>query len=528
MVRLGTELGLFFLSFGAMHLFFSRLLWQFFFCLSFVALSAQAQTTNPYEAPKREFRGAWIQCVNGQFEGLTREQMQDKLTHQLDVLKAINCNTVIFQVRAEADALYRSPYEPWSRFLTGTQGKDPGWDPLEWMVEECHNRGLELHAWINPFRAKTKGTKALASKHPYFLYPERFVKYGSLYFFDPGLVENHVYICNIVSDLLQRYDVDGLHIDDYFYPYPESGRFFDDDETFRQHSYGFTNRGDWRRNNVNNFIESLFRTCRAVKPWVKFGVSPFGIYHNSPIVPCEEEHLPGSPTRGLQNYDDLYADVLHWVNQGWVDYLVPQLYWEIGHKTADHESLVGFWSKYAKNRPLIIGQDVERTVRAKDPVNPTTNQLAAKFELQRSDPSIAGACWWYSANLVRNEGNTAYELQNNYYLTPALQPLMPHIDKKAPKKVRNLEAVWAAGGYYLFWKAPKARKEMDKAVQYAIYAFEAGEKIDLNSSTHLVTTTHNCYFPLPYEEGQESFTYVVTALDRLQNESKPVMKKVKL
>lgn len=172
--------------------------------------------------------------------------------------------------------LYASPYEPWSRFLTGRQGQAPApyWDPLAWMVDECHKRGMELHAWINPFRAKTKGTTALAMNHPYMQNPARFFEYDGLYIFDPGLAENREYICKIAADIVRRYDVDGFHIDDYFYPYPAAGRLIPDDNTFARFNSGMTDRADWRRHNVNSFISMLHDTLRSVKPWVKFGVSP--------------------------------------------------------------------------------------------------------------------------------------------------------------------------------------------------------------------------------------------------------------
>lgn len=486
----------------------------------YILLPAQ----NPLEGPKREMRGTWIQCVNGQFQGMSREQMQGELTHQLDILQAAGINAVMFQVRAEADALYRSNFEPWSRFLTGKQGQDPGWDPLEWMIQQCHQRSMELHAWINPFRAKTKDTQELATNHPYWQHPDRFFRYDGLLIFDPGQMENQRYICDVAADIVRRYDVDGLHIDDYFYPYPANGIPIPDDLTYKANSNGMTNRADWRRYNVNTFIKMLYNTVHSVKPWVKFGVSPFGIYHNA----TNGNTVPGSNTRGLQNYDDLYADVLFWIGQGWVDYVVPQLYWEIGHPTADYARLVKWWALHAGGRPLIIGQDVERTVRARDTNNPTVNQMAAKYELQRALPTIKGNCLWYSAAVVRNEGNYAYELQNNYFLTPALQPLMPYIDDKAPGKPRKVKAMWMPDGYYLFWTAPKAKNEMDEAKLYVVYCFEKGKKVNTNSSTHIMGITPQTFYRLPYDRGQEKYTYVITALDRLQNESKGKKIKVKL
>ena len=493
----------------------------FLFLLTLLPVWALAQN-----APKREFRGAWIQIINGQFQGMSRHQMQANLTNQLNVLQACGINTVIFQVRGEADAFYESPYEPWSRFLTGTQGTPPSpyWDPLTWMVEECHKRNMELHAWINPFRAKTKGTTELAVTHPYIQNPERFFSYGDLLIFDPGQPENHEYICKVVEDIVKRYDIDGLHIDDYFYPYPEAGKQIPDDVTFTLYSNGYKNREDWRRYNVNCFIEKLSKTIHRTKPWVKFGVSPFGIFHNEKAG----GNIPGSKTNGLQNYDDLYADILYWVNKGWVDYNVPQIYWEIGHKAADYDELIHWWSRYAGNRPLIIGQDVERTVRAQDLKDATQNQMAEKFRLQRSLPNIDGSCMWYSAAVVRNEGGYASQLAYNYHATPALQPLMPFLDDKEPKKVKKLKDLWMPDGYYLFWQAPSAKNDLDKAHRYVVYRFADKEKIDLENPKNIVMITSKTMLRLPYKDGKTKYTYVVTALDRLQNESKAVKRKVKL
>lgn len=500
---------------------------KLFFTLLFLAISAfQIVCAQGSVLPKREFRGAWIQMINGQFQGMSRSEMQKNLTNQLNVMQRCGINAIIFQVRGEADAMYQSAYEPWTRFLSGRQGTPPSpyWDPLAWMVDECHKRGMELHAWINPFRAKTKGTRELSTRHPYVKNPERFFEYDGLYLFDPGLHENRVYICRIAADIVRRYDVDGLHIDDYFYPYPVSGVQIPDQATYRAHSNGIADIKDWRRYNVNQFIEMLHDSIRAVKPWVKFGVSPFGIYHNT----RGGSNLPGSKTAGLQNYDDLYADVLYWINKGWVDYTVPQLYWEIGHRTADYEELIKWWSRFAGGRPLIIGQDVERTVRAADKQNPRRNQMAAKFALQRSLRGIQGSCLWYSAAVVRNEGNYATALEKVYHRTPALQPTFHHIDDKAPRKPRKVKAMWMPDGYYLFWTAPKAKKEMDVARNYAIYRFKKDEKIDLFNAEHLVAITPLTLYKLPYDDGKDKYTYVVTALDRLQNESKGVKEKLKL
>ena len=495
----------------------THLLFCVLFIMGVLGLSAQ-------HAPKREFRGAWIQCVNGQFNGMGTVKMKATLTHQLDELKKAGINAILFQVRPEADALYASRLEPWSRFLTGKQGKAPTpyWDPLQWMVEQCHQRGMELHAWINPYRAKTKGTKELAANHPYRRHPERFFTYDGLLLFDPGIPENRSYICSVVTDILRRYDVDGVHMDDYFYPYPSPGHKIPDDATYRKYGNGM-NREDWRRENVNLFIKQMRDSIRAVKPWVKYGVSPFGIYRNKKSDP-----VLGSATRGLQNYDDLYADVLKWVKEGWVDYNIPQVYWEIGHPSADYDVLVRWWSEHAGERPLFIGQDVDRTVGKADPQNPNMHQMARKMHLQRTLPGIHGSCQWYAKAVVDNKGNYATALRQNYHRYPALQPVMPWIDYEAPKKVKKLKAVWTSDGYILFWTPARSRKEMDRAIQYVVYRFEKGAKVNLDYAENIVAITNVPFYKLPYEDGSERYTYVVTALDRLHNESKPKKVKVKL
>ena len=283
------------------------------------------------------------------------------------------------------------------------------------------------------------------------------------------------------------------------------------------------NRDDWRRENVNLFIRQLHDCIHAVKPWVKFGVSPFGIYRN-----LKSDPENGSNTRGLQNYDDLYADVLKWVKEGWVDYNIPQVYWEIGHSAADYDTLIRWWSEHAGHRPLIIGQDVDRTVAKADPVDPNKHQMERKMALQRSLPNIEGSCQWYAKAVVDNKGNYGTMLRNYYHRYPALQPEMPWIDHKRPKKVRKLTALWTEDGYMLFWRAPRGKGEMDRACQYVVYRFAEGEPVDLEYAENIVAITPNTFYKLPYEDGNRKYTYVVTALDRLQNESKKVKKKIRL
>ena len=485
-------------------------------------VGAQIQQQSPY--PKREFRGAWIQAVNGQFRGIPTEKLKQTLIDQLNSLQGAGINAIIFQVRPEADALYASQLEPWSRFLTGVQGQAPSpyWDPMQFMIDECHKRGMEFHAWINPYRVKTSLKSELAANHLYNIHPEWFVTYNNQLYFDPALPESRRHICMVVADIVSRYDVDAIHMDDYFYPYPAKGVDFPDDASFARYGGGFTNRADWRRSNVNILIQKIHETIRGLKPWVKFGISPFGIYRNEKNDPL------GSKTKGLQNYDDLYADVLLWARNGWVDYNIPQIYWQIGHPAADYETLVKWWAKNTENRPLFIGQSVMNTVQNADPKNPSINQLPRKMALERAYQTIGGSCQWPASAVVENAGKYRDALVQEYHKYPALVPVFDFMDDKAPGKVRKVKKVWTEDGYMLFWTAPKAKDEMDRAVQYVVYRFDGKEKVNIDDASHIVAITRNNFYKLPYDDGKTKYRYVVTALDRLHNESKSVSKKVKL
>lgn len=498
------------------------LLCVFFLLLMAGGVFAQVQTGSAY--PKREFRAAWIQSVNGQFRGMPTEKLKQNLIGQLNSLQKAGINAIIFQVRPEADALYASRLEPWSRFLTGVQGKapEPYWDPMQFMIDECHKRGMEFHAWINPYRTKTTLKSELAPNHVYNIHPEWFVTYGDQLYFDPALPESRRHICMVVSDIVSRYDVDAIHMDDYFYPYPIKGKDFPDDASFARFGGGFSNKGDWRRSNVNVLIKKLHETIREIKPWVKFGVSPFGIYRNESSDPL------GSKTKGLQNYDDLYADVLLWAREGWIDYNIPQIYWHIGHPVADYETLVKWWARNTENRPLFIGQSVMNTVQNADPKNPSINQLPRKMALQRAYQTIGGSCQWPASAVVENVGKYRDALIAEYHKYPALPPVFDFIDNEAPAKVRKMKPVWTEDGYILFWTAPKYKEEMNRAVQYVVYRFNDKEKVNIDDPSHIVAITRDNFYKLPYEDRKTKYRYVVTALDRLHNESKSVGKKIKL
>ena len=467
-------------------------------------------------SPKREFRGVWMHVIGQDYyRDMSPEQMKRFLTDALDQFQELKMNAVIFQVRPTADAFYNSNIEPWSKFLTGQQGiAPPGrFDPMAFMIEECHKRNMEFHAWINPYRVTSDGNNHLAKSHIYFRHPEWFVQYGTQLYFDPGVPACRKHICEVVRDIVKRYDVDAIHADDYFYPYPIAGEQFPDDISFKVYGKGFKNKQDWRRNNVNKLIEELNRTIKKDKSWVRLGVSPFGIYRNKNSTPDGS----GSLTNGLQNYDDLYADVKLWVKKAWVDYNIPQLYWEIGHQAADYETLVHWWSRNNYGAHLYIGQDVARTMNA---FNSGRNQLIRKMQIERTTPAIYGHCFWPGYELLKNTGGITDSLRNVYQHYPALIPAYKHLYNGTPDDVRSLKAVWIEGGYQLRWKKNGNSKKPENAQYYVVYRFQQKEPVDLKDPSKIVTITRNTEIMLPYAGGHTSYKYVVTSVDRYHNESR--------
>lgn len=480
--------------------------------------------------PKREFRGAWLSTAwQSRYKTMNSSQMKAYFTNILDQMQADGINAVIFQARPYADAFYKSDLEPWSAFLTGIQGKAPdgGFDPLAFLVDECHKRNMELHAWLNPYRVSSGTNDVFSKNHIYHKYPERFVKYDNKIYFDPGIPANRQFICDVVKDIVMRYDVDAIHMDDYFYPYPVAGQSFPDDNSFntygRPQGFSQNQRADWRRNNVNLLIQDVKHTIQTTKPWVRFGISPFGIYRNKRST----SDGSGSNTSGLQNYDDLYADVKLWVKNGWIDYNMPQIYWEIGHTAADYKILIEWWANNNFGQPLYIGQDIKRTMDAT--TQPSgDNQLAEKMLLSRSFTTVHGNCFWPAYELLDNYKGIASRLQSNYHKYPALIPAYTHMYKKQPKKVSNLKESFTATTHTLQWDAKSDKYDPETAQYYVVYRFAKGEKENLENAQNIVSITRQKSIVLPYEGGAKEYKYVVTAVDAFHNESKGKSKKLKL
>ena len=387
--------------------------------------------------PVREFRAAWVATVGNidwpSHKGLSTAEQQAELLAILDRAVQLKLNVIIFQVRSACDAMYASRIEPWSEYLTGTMGKPPQpyYDPLAFAVAEAHQRGLELHAWFNPYRARRLAAKSpAASNHVSKTRPQLVRQYGQFLWLDPGEKAVQDYSLSVILDVVKRYDVDGVHFDDYYYPYKEkdaAGKVLDfpDDASWRRFgASGKLNRDDWRRENVNQFIARVYKSIKSTKPWVKFGVSPFGIWR------------PGYPPqiKGLDSYAELGCDSRKWLANGWVDYCAPQLYWSIDAPGQSFPALLKWWAaQNPKGRMLVAGMNTAYVGRGSRAGNADTSrrggqwppeEIASQIRLTREQPGVSGHIHWNMRTLMRN--STLDEvLIKEVYQQPALVPPAP-------------------------------------------------------------------------------------------------------
>jgi uncharacterized lipoprotein YddW (UPF0748 family) len=384
-----------------------------------------------------EFRGVWIATLDNidwplrnQFDPASQKS---EFVSQLEMHRRNGMNAVIVQVRPAGDAFYPSPYEPWSQWLTGKQGKAPMpfYDPLQFTIEEAHKRGFEYHAWCNPYRAGLSTNKSLlAHNHVARLHPEWFLEYGGKLYFDPGNKEGQDWVVKVIRDMVTRYDMDALHMDDYFYPYPIAGKRFPDYASYKKYGNGMK-LADWRRSNVDSIIYKLSVAIKETKPWVKFGISPFGIWRN------QDRDPQGSLTNGgLSNYDDLYADILLWMKNDWIDYVAPQLYWEFGHPIADYQVLLDWWNRNTFGKHCYIGLGIYRA--GSNRAWKDRNQIPRQLDSLRSKPNIQGAVYYSSKIFKSNPNGWSDSLQRKYYREPALVPEMPWLPPR-PQRIEDTE-----------------------------------------------------------------------------------------
>ncbi|MQS07037.1 glycoside hydrolase family 10 protein [Streptomyces alkaliphilus] len=369
-----------------------------------------------------ELRGMWIATVD-RIDWPAADSDADRaradLLALLDEAVRLRLNTIFLQVRPSADALWPSPFEPWSQWLTGTQGRDPGWNPLEFAVGEAHDRGLALHAWCNPYRvALHDDPSRLASDHPVRRNPDWAIAHGGRLYYDPGLPEVRRFAADAMLHAVETHDVDGLHWDDYFYPYPVPGEEFADDVSFARHGGG-ASRADWRRNNIDLLVRETAERIRASRPDALFGVSPFGVWRNRSTDP------EGSATSALQTYDDLYADTRRWVREGWLDYVLPQLYWHIGHAPADYAELVRWWARTVEGTgvALWIGEAV---YKVGDPQQPEPwrdpAELSRHLDFCRDHPAVGGHAYFSASRVVADPLGAMELLATEHHREPVDPP----------------------------------------------------------------------------------------------------------
>ncbi len=463
----------------------------------------------------REFRGVWVATVANidwpSKPGLSTDEQKSELIAILDRAKRLNFNAIILQVRPACDALYPSAIEPWSEYLSGKQGQapEPFYDPLKLATDEAHKRGLELHVWLNPYRAKHPSSKSETSAdHVSKKHPEMVVEYGNHLWMDPGLKAVQDYSLSVVNDIVKRYDIDGLHFDDYFYPYPEkngSGETIDfpDDKSWQayQDSGGKLDRSDWRRENVNKFIERVYKSVKLAKPWVKFGISPFGIW---------QPHYPESIEAGINVYEALYCDSRKWLTNGWCDYFAPQLYWKIEQTQQSYPVLLNWWAEQnTQKRHLWIGNFTSKVGDAWQP-----SELISQIKLTREQSGASGNIHFSMKPLLQNRANLGDELTKAVYQEPVLVPASPWLSTRTVPRP-TVKGKSDKGELAVTWRTT----DLEDIRQWVLQT-----KVNGKWSTHVLSSSELSYVFSTNEFSQNlPDTVAVTAVNRYGNASAPAV-----
>lgn len=494
-----------------------------FFLITLLTYYLSLITYNIYAQPKYEFRAAWIATVDNidwpSKGNYNTDSQKTEFIRILDMHKRNCMNAVIVQIRPSADAFYPSQYEPWSEWLTGKQGQPPSpyYDPLEFMITETHKRGMEFHAWCNPYRAVFKiGVSSISPTHITRIHPEWFLTYGDTKYFDPGNKDVQQYVTNVIRDIVKRYDVDAIHFDDYFYPYRIPGKEFPDYSSYSKYGNGM-NKEDWRRSNTDSIIVMLGTAIKREKKYCRFGISPFGVWRNS-----DKDSVGSNTKAGQTNYDDLYADIVLWLKNGWVDYVAPQLYWEFGHRAAPYEILLDWWGKHTYGRHCYIGLGIFKA--NSNPAWRDKSILPRQITELRKTANVEGMIFFSSKSFEKNPNGWNDSLQNNYFKSPALIPPMEWIDTArlhepiVRSKYNKQDSVLSAS-------LQKGFAE-DDIKGFAVYRSENGIFLnDSNSVYEFVPFAPDAKFYLKVSQLQRSkqFSYFVTTVSRTNNESRPVM-----
>jgi uncharacterized lipoprotein YddW (UPF0748 family) len=496
-----------------------------------LAATAPHQSCEPDPStPKHQLRGMWIATVVNidwpSKPGLSADEQKRELVSLYDTAVERGYNTIVLQVRPTADAFWPSEHEPWSKYLTGTQGKDPGYDPLGFAIEEAHARDLRIHGWFNPHRVSMDtDLDALVRDHPARLHPDWVVAYGPKLYYNPGIPAVTEFNIAAIMDAVTRYDLDGVHFDDYFYPYPVGTQEFPDDDTYATYGADFDDKAEWRRDNINRLVKGLVAAIHEAKPHVQFGVSPFAVWRNIATDP-----LGSDTTAGAECYDDLYADTRRWLREEWIDYLCPQIYWAEGFAPADYDVLVDWWARQVResgsHTRLYIGQATYKIGTSTqspewiDDPQEMSNHLTKNQEY----PEVSGDIFYNASSVVADLLGATSLVATQHYQHPALQPTMPWLDSRAPAPVVSLHAVGDGNPVTLSW-----RSFGRPASTFAIYRFDGSSEprdCDFVDARHLVATvaagtpSGGTRWTDQTATPGERYTYVVTAVDELGNESR--------
>ena len=438
------------------------------------SLSSFVKVSHTLPEIPREFRGVWVATVaniDWPVSGTDSWEKQKKdYLALLDYYKGLHFNAVIVQIRTSGDALYPTKLAPWSKYLTGQQGTAPKTqeDPLNWMIEAAHQRGLEFHAWLNPYRATMDlNTAGLNPNHDFHKHRKWMLKYGSKWYYDPGLPEVKTHLLQIIDEVVENYDIDAIHFDDYFYPYREPNDEFPDQSSYAAYKKPGQSKDDWRRQNVDQLILALSETIKNKKPWVQFGISPFGVWRNQSKDP------KGSPTQaGQTNYDDLFADVILWMKNGWIDYLIPQLYWSMEHRLASHRVLADWWSNNSYGVPVYLGNGPYKIREDSDAAWKEPKELITQVHYGRTLPQIQGNAFFSARSIYTKNQDIAQLLKKEVYDRPVLPPAF---EPKTPLAI-TLPVILDLQG-----SPEKIQMQLEKSLDPAIrYALVQGGN-DLNS-----------------------------------------------
>ncbi|MBW4361005.1 glycoside hydrolase family 10 protein [Flavobacterium taihuense] len=490
--------------------------------LLFFAVIGHAQKREMH--PKNEFRAVWIATVvNIDWPKSSTDSVEKQKTDYIEILdtyQKLNYNAVIVQIRSVGDALYPTILAPWSRYLTGREGKapSPNYDVLEWMISEAHARGFEFHAWLNPYRATFDlKTEALSLNHDYYKHPEWMIEYGGKYYYNPALPEVQQHLTSIVEEVVIKYDIDAIHFDDYFYPYKIKGIEFNDAVSYQKFGKGLS-IADWRRSNVSTFVRNISLDIKKLKPWVQFGISPFGVWRNKSVDP------KGSDTSsGQTNYDDLYADPLDWMKNNWIDYIVPQLYWSIDHKTASYAKLIKWWSENVpSNTALYVGNSTYKIKADSDKHWNNKYEIPNQIDLTRSYDNVQGN-GFFSAKWFINKNQEVVKVLKDYeYKYPALPLPVPNFKKAITESLLINSITKDTTNYYISFQKPK---QLTKVRYIVVYGAKDVSKINTNDASQILdkiaVTEENGAFNIEVPDykmiGKTAFAF--TFVDYYANES---------